>query len=170
MIPLEIELKNRTVQAEILERNGHFITASIDGKIYEIDLQKMESGIYSILHKGKSYEMEITRNKKKNNYSVQTNGHDWDIQIVDAEIRYQRNHSKGKLANNINHISSPMPGKVVKIPVKQGQEVKEGETVIIISAMKMESEYKAPKDGRIKKINVKEGDNIEGNQVLITLE
>ena len=170
MTPLEIELKDRTVQAEILERNGHIIVAAIDGKIYEIDLQQMESGIYSILHKGKSYEMEISRNKKRKNYTVQTNGHNWDIQIVDAEIRYQRNHSKGKVANNINHISSPMPGKVVSIPVETGQEVKEGDTVIIISAMKMESEYKAPKDGRIKKINVKEGENIEGNQVLIALE
>ena len=45
-----------------------------------------------------------------------------------------------------------------------------GETVIIISAMKMESEYKAPKDGTIKKINVKNDDTIEGNQILIELD
>jgi biotin carboxyl carrier protein len=114
--------------------------------------------------------MEINRNKIKNNYSVQSNGNQWNIQIVDAEVRYQRNHQKGKLESKVNYISSPMPGKVVKIPVKPGQKVKAGETLIIISAMKMESEYKAPKDATIKKINVKEGDNIEGNEVLITLE
>ncbi len=170
MTPLEIEIKDRTLQAEILERNSHYLIASIDGKIYEVDLQKMESGIYSLLHKGRSYEMEITPNQTKNNYSVQTNGHSWDIQIVDAEVRYQRNHNKGKLGLNENHISSPMPGKVVAVLVEEGQEVKEGETLIIISAMKMESEYKAPQDARVKKINVREGDNIEGNEVLIELE
>ncbi len=170
MTPLEIEINGRTLQAEILEKNSHCLIASIDGKTYEVDLQKMESGIYSLLHKGRSYEMEVTRNEQKNNYSVQTNGHVWDVQIVDAEIRYQRNHNKGKLGTNENHISSPMPGKVVAIPVEEGQEVKEGDTLIIISAMKMESEYKAPQDARVKKINVKAGDNIEGNEVLIELE
>ncbi len=63
-----------------------------------------------------------------------------------------------------------MPGKVVKVLVNKGDSVKEGETAIIISAMKMESEYKAPKDGVIKKVNVKDGDTIEGNQILIELE
>jgi biotin carboxyl carrier protein len=170
MTPVEIELKDRTVVAEILEQDGHYITASIDGTIYRIDLEKMEAGIYSLLFEGKSYEMEINRNKIKNNYSVQSNGNQWNIQIVDAEVRYQRNHQKGKLESKTNYISSPMPGKVVKILVKPGQQVRAGDTLIIISAMKMESEYKAPKDAKIKKINVREGDNIEGNEVLITLE
>ena len=63
-----------------------------------------------------------------------------------------------------------MPGKVVKILFKEGQEVKKGETVIIISAMKMESEYKAKKDGIIKKILIVEGATIDGNQTLVIIE
>ena len=54
--------------------------------------------------------------------------------------------------------------------VEVGDVVKEGETVIIISAMKMESEYKAPKDGIVKKVNVKNDDTIDGNQILIELD
>ena len=54
--------------------------------------------------------------------------------------------------------------------VNEGDQVKEGETVIIISAMKMESEYKAPKDGIIKKIHVKNEETIDSNQVLIELD
>jgi biotin carboxyl carrier protein len=49
--------------------------------------------------------------------------------------------------------------------VSEGDTVKKGDTAIIISAMKMESEYKAPKDGVVNKINVKEGDTVEGNQI-----
>jgi biotin carboxyl carrier protein len=63
-----------------------------------------------------------------------------------------------------------MPGKVVKILVSEGDPIKKGETAVIISAMKMESEYKAPKDGLVKKINIKEGETVEGNQILIELE
>jgi biotin carboxyl carrier protein len=48
--------------------------------------------------------------------------------------------------------------------------IKKGDTAIIISAMKMESEYKSPKDGVIKKIYISEGEPIEGNQLLIELE
>ena len=63
-----------------------------------------------------------------------------------------------------------MPGKIVKILVKTGEKVEPGQTVIIVSAMKMESEYKAGKAGTIKEIHVDEGDTIEGNQLLITIE
>ena len=67
-------------------------------------------------------------------------------------------------------MTSPVPGKVVKIAVSVGQEMKAGETVIVIEAMKMQSNYKVTSDCRIKEILVQEGDNIAGEQTLITLE
>ena len=69
-----------------------------------------------------------------------------------------------------NTILCPMPGKIIKIPVKVGDTVKSGQTAIIISAMKMESEYKVKKNGVIKEVLVKEGDTVEGNQALIVIE
>ena len=63
-----------------------------------------------------------------------------------------------------------MPGKVVKIPVTIGDIVKKGDTVITISAMKMESEYKSPMDGEISKINVTEGSTVTAGQILIEIE
>ena len=62
-----------------------------------------------------------------------------------------------------------MPGKVVKILVKEGDEVKAGTPVIIVEAMKMQSEYKVVNDCVIRKINVQEGEKIAGNQTLIEL-
>ena len=76
----------------------------------------------------------------------------------------------GHEAEDADHISTPMPGQVVKILVEEGQKVKGGETVIIVSAMKMESEYKVQKDRVIKQILVKEGENIDGDQPLILFE
>jgi biotin carboxyl carrier protein len=63
-----------------------------------------------------------------------------------------------------------MPGKVVRIPVIEGQKVTKGDTLIVISAMKMESNYNATLDGTVKKIHVSEGDSVTNNQPLIELE
>ena len=63
-----------------------------------------------------------------------------------------------------------MPGKIVKVLFDVGDKVKAGDTVIIVSAMKMESEYKVKTDRVIKEIKVKEGDTIQANQPLVIIE
>ena len=170
MTPYEIELKDRTVQAEILEQKEDTVKVSVNGKIYDLDIRKVEPGTYSLLHQGRSFEMQITEGKKRNEYHVQLDGRGWGVQIIDAEVRFQRNRHKGKMENGMHEISSPMPGKVVKVLISEGEEVKEGQTLIIISAMKMESEYHAPRDAKVKEVLISEGDTIEGNQPLITFE
>jgi biotin carboxyl carrier protein len=67
-------------------------------------------------------------------------------------------------------VQSPMPGKVVKILVAAGDEVKSGQGVAVVEAMKMENELKAPRDGKVKSIGAKEGQPVEAGQTLITLE
>ncbi len=170
MTSYEIELKDRTVQAEVIEQGKDTVKASVNGKIYELDIRKVEPGVYSLLHAGKSLELQVTEGKKKNEYTVHLDGRNWDVQIIDADVRFQRNRNKGKPENGMQDISSPMPGKVVKVLVQKGDEVKEGQTLIIISAMKMESEYHAPRDAKIKDVLIQAGDTIEGNQPLITFE
>ncbi len=67
-------------------------------------------------------------------------------------------------------IRAMLPGVVTKILVKEGDEVKAGDTVMILEAMKMENEVKSHKDGKIKQILVKEGDRVENGDVLVVLE
>lgn len=67
-------------------------------------------------------------------------------------------------------IKAMLPGVVTKILVKEGDEVKAGETVMILEAMKMENEVKSPKDGKIKQILVKEGDRVEAGDILAVME
>ena len=63
-----------------------------------------------------------------------------------------------------------MPGKRVKVLVKSGDPVKEGDTLVIVSAMKMESEYKAGKDGVVSEVLVNDDDTVDGGQVMVVLE
>jgi oxaloacetate decarboxylase alpha subunit len=66
-------------------------------------------------------------------------------------------------------VPSPLAGNIFKILVSPGQHVEEGDTVIILEAMKMETEISAPKSGVVGSINVKEGDSVQVGQSLLTL-
>ena len=66
-------------------------------------------------------------------------------------------------------VTSPMPGKILRILVKEGEQVKTGQGLVVLEAMKMENDIPAPKDGVVKKILVKEGDTVDTGQPLIEL-
>jgi biotin carboxyl carrier protein len=63
-----------------------------------------------------------------------------------------------------------MPGTIVKVPVEPGQEVKKGQTLVILESMKMENELKAPRDGVVGRVEVKAGQSVEQNKVLVTVQ
>ncbi len=166
---LEINVDGQSVNVELLGKDGNMHKIAIDGRIYDVDLVMVEQGIYSILYKNKSYNVELTPGKEPKSYSINTLYNSFDVKILDAEAKYLNSRKQDDLGDD-NVISSPMPGKVVKILVNKGDKVKAGETVIIVSAMKMESEYKVKQDRVIKDIKVKEGDTVDGNQPLVIVE
>jgi len=166
---IEISLNNRTANIELLSRDKNNIRIKVDEKTYDLDIVMVENGVYSLLMDGKSYNVELIQNQSNKKYIVNTLYNSQDVEIIDAESKYLKSRKKDDIDDNLA-ISSPMPGKVVKILVKKGDKVKAGETVIIISAMKMESEYKVKKDRIIKDILIKEGDTIDGNQALVLIE
>ncbi|MCK4852870.1 MAG: biotin/lipoyl-binding protein [Bacteroidales bacterium] len=167
---LEIRLNDRLSNVELVSKESNKLLIKVDDKLYELDMIKVGEGMYSILLEGKSYNVEIIEKDSAKQYNVNTPGKSYDLEIIDAETRYLMSRKGNDLEDADNIISSPMPGKIVKIPVKAGDKVETGQTVIIVSAMKMESEYKAGNTGIVKEVHVSEGDTIEGNQPLITIE
>nr|WP_305034252.1 DUF2118 domain-containing protein [Myxococcus sp. CA005] len=67
-------------------------------------------------------------------------------------------------------VTAPMPGKVVKVLVKVGDEVKEGQGLVVVEAMKMENELKSPKAGKVTELFAKEGTAVENNAKLVMVE
>lgn len=167
-MPTEININDRKALVEVISRDGNSIVISIDGKRYDADVLMVEEGVYSILIDNRSYNIELVQTEGKT-YLVNTYSKSYNVEIVDAESRYLRGRRRTD-ADEEAVISSPMPGKVVNILVKVGDKVKAGDTVIIVSAMKMESEYKVKKDRIIKEIKVKEGDTIKAHQPLVVIE
>ncbi|WP_430811203.1 MULTISPECIES: biotin/lipoyl-containing protein [unclassified Carboxylicivirga] len=168
-MPIELKINTRRARIKILEQEGSQYKVDIDGRLYHLDLVKVEADTYSILMDGRSINMEMIEGNTLNEYKVNTMDNYYEIEVIDAATRY-RNASKAAMDAGSNIISTPMPGKIVKIPVQEGDTVEQGQTLIIVSAMKMESEYKSPIDGMVKRIYVKEGDATEGNQPLIEVE
>jgi len=165
----EVKINNRHSTIEVLSREGNQFTILIDKNHYELDIAEVEKGVYSILHKNRSFNVELVEGKNSKSYIVNTLYEAFDVEIIDAETKYLMNRHKDD-GEDENTISSPMPGKVVKILFKEGDSVKAGETVVVVSAMKMESEYKVKQDRKIKRILVKEGDTVNGDQPMVVIE
>lgn len=169
MKQLEIQVGDRVAKVSLESGNGSELRISIDGVVQDVDIIMVERGVYSILLDGRSYNVELIEQGSPKKYHVNTIFNYYDVEVVDAESKYQKNRKKlDELDNSV--ISSPMPGKVIKIPFKVGDLVKAGDTVVIVAAMKMESEYKVKSDRKILEIRVKEGDTVGANQPLIIME
>jgi biotin carboxyl carrier protein len=164
---LEVHLNKRKATVELLYQEDNKVRITVDNTIYELDIVKVEEGVYSILLNNKSYNIELFQNGGSRSYIVNTYLNTYQVEIIDANTKYLRSREKSIFGQAENNIYSPMPGKVVKICVKVGDHVKKGETVIIVSAMKMESEFKAKNDGVIKDILTSEGTTVNGNQILV---
>ncbi|MCF8299319.1 MAG: hypothetical protein K9J13_17350 [Saprospiraceae bacterium] len=167
---LEISLGKRKETIELIEQDGNKLKILIGNTEYELNVVKTSKGTYSILHEGNSYDIAVVREKNHKNYIVNLEAHSYNVEIIDAETKFQKLKQKDDMDNGDNTIISPMPGKIVKILVKEGQKLEAGDTAIIISAMKMESEFKAKRKGVVTKINVKEGDIVEGGKKLIVIK
>lgn len=167
---MEIKIDGRVAHVQEFARNGNMVTMLVDDEIYEVDALRVSEGIYSILYKGRSYNIEMIAGTSPRHFTVNSLYNTYNLEVIDAQARYRMSREKGSHADEGKTIMSPMPGKVVKILVSEGDEVTAGQTLIVISAMKMESEFKAAVDGVVKRIAVKEGDTVEANKELITID
>lgn len=166
---MEIHIGDRIADVSLVNKEGNSVSIAIDGVLYDVDVVMTENGACSILHDGKSYNAGLTRSNGGKNYKVNMHFSSYTVDIVDTQAKYLRMKKSNKEKQNDN-IASPMPGKVVKIPVKVGDRLNAGDTAVVIEAMKMQSNYKVNADCLIKEILVQEGDAVNANQVLIALD
>lgn len=142
----------------------------LDGNPVSINLE--QSGmteLYSMLFDGASHELLIE--SERFNYNVTLYGEQFAVQIEDER---SRRLNAGRLipadqSGNAS-VNAPIPGLVVKVLVEEGAEVTEGQSLVILEAMKMENEIRSVRNGTVTKINVTPGQRVEQNAPLILLE
>jgi len=105
---------------------------------------------------------EFTFNINSKKISVTTKN---ELDVLTEKISGGKKDGKMK-----NEIHSPMPGVILKVNIKEGDEINKGDVILVLEAMKMENEIKASRDCRIKKINIMEKQSVNKNDLLIVLE
>lgn len=142
----------------------------IDGMMYNAGIIDLMNNYFRLVINEKEHEVWLSANEKRIN-CITYNGSQFiarrqDLLIPDEAI----DSSASVLGKDKHKVISPMPGKVIKIPVDEGQEVKEGETLLIVEAMKMENNITAPYDAVIEKLNVNVGDAVDGSSALVVMQ
>jgi len=166
---MEIHVGNRIADISLLSKDGNKVQVSIDDIPYEVDIVMAENGACSVLYNGKSYNVGLVRSEGGKNYKANLLFSSYSVDIVDTQAQYLR-MKKGNEEKQTDKVISPMPGKIVKIPVQKGERLTAGNTVMVIEAMKMQSNYKVNADCTVKEILVNEGDAVNSNQVLMVLD
>ncbi len=97
------------------------------------------------------------------------NGQQRQVVVRDQSVVTEEAVREKADKSNPKHIGAPMPGKVLKLNVKAGDEVKAGDVLMVTEAMKMETNIKAKEDGRIAEVKFKEGDKVEKDDLVVVL-
>ncbi|MCL5005525.1 MAG: biotin/lipoyl-binding protein [Acidobacteria bacterium] len=145
---------------------------AIDGEPLETDWAEIAPGTYSILLGGRSYEAHIARAAGdhpggSNSWVVTIGEHDFNLEARDPRAR--RHAGEAAVQEGPLEVLAPMPGRIVRILVSQGQEVARDQGLLVIEAMKMQNELRAPRAGRIMELHVREGIGIETGSRLLRL-
>ncbi len=140
---------------------------TIDGQEHLVDAHQVQDGVWSVLHGADSFEVDIQG--KEEEYEVLIAGDCYKFTLMN-EQRKAIMRAAGKGGAGKAMVTSPMPGKVVKILVAAGEEVKAEQGVIVVEAMKMENELKSAVAGTVKEIFVKEGEVVESGAKLVFVE
>jgi biotin carboxyl carrier protein len=145
----------------------------IDKKtVLNLDSLKVSDSEFHVLQNNNSYKAEITKanfNQKK--YTVKVNNNTYNVNIFNEldtlikEMGFEIGTTK-----KVNEIKAPMPGLILAISVKVGQEVQEFDPLIVLEAMKMENTLTSPRAGIIKSISATNGETVNKNQLLIEFE
>ncbi|MBT8319311.1 MAG: acetyl-CoA carboxylase biotin carboxyl carrier protein subunit [Gramella sp.] len=141
-------------------------------EINSLDTQKTSENHYHLLKDNRSYKAEIFKPDFLNrNYQIKINSNIYSVKINNDLDRLidEMGLSLGS-SQQINDIKAPMPGLILEVNVKEGDEVKEGDYLLVLEAMKMENTLTAPRDGVVKSVTVKKRDTVEKNQLLIEME
>lgn len=132
------------------------------------DYKQSKDGQVSLILDNSSYLVDIV--PEGTDYTVYTRGSHRNVSILNDE-RILRDSLMGRRGlGGLENLKAGMPGKITKIFVKAGDQVKAGDPLLIMEAMKMENEMKAASDLKIDKIHVKEGNSIESGALLISFK
>jgi len=152
-------------QVEVTENGSEYAICPENGSPLQVDARAVGGGRWSLLVGDRSYEVRVQ--KDRSTFTVEMAGRTWSFHLSDPARALVR--SRGRAGRGAGLVKAPMPGRVIRILVEPGQEVKSGEGIVVVEAMKMENELSAPRDGVVSQVHVTEGQTVESGAALIQI-
>ena len=144
----------------------------LNGNETSVDLVELRDGHFHIIKDNKSYSAALVSfNAEEKLLVLNINGTEYEVSVKDKnDLLLQQLGISSQSSSAVQSVKAPMPGLIINIAVNVGDEVKKGDSLLILEAMKMENVIKSPRDGKIKKINTELRKAVEKNQVLLEFE
>ena len=147
-----------------LERDTAGWRVILDGRPVAVDAVEIAPNTLSILLDGQSFEISVTP-APDGKLKLQTGTQEFTAEVIDPRAWSGRRHGSVE-AEGRQQIVAPMPGKVVRLLVKEGDRVEAGQGLLVVEAMKMQNEIRSPKSGTVERILAKEGQPVNSGEVL----
>ncbi|MFQ6091348.1 MAG: acetyl-CoA carboxylase biotin carboxyl carrier protein subunit [bacterium] len=161
----EFRLSGEIYKIKIDFENGIYRVDVGSGSV-DVDARPISENCLSLIVGGRSYKVLIATNEKKS--YVHINGHHFCLEEAEEVARtgYARG---GGIATGEQSVSAPMPGTVVTVQVKEGDEVEKNQSLVIVESMKMENALRSPIKGCVKRIHFGDGDLVDAGVPIVEL-
>ncbi len=150
-----------------VDQNGKGLL--INGGKVTADVQQLNASAYHVINNLQSYNVEVVGfNTAEKTAEIKVNNNTYNVTAKDQfDILLDKLGLSSLKAAKVSEIKAPMPGMVLKVFVNEGMEIKKGDNLFVLEAMKMENIIKAPADVTVKNVKIKPGDKVEKGQVLM---
>jgi acetyl-CoA carboxylase biotin carboxylase subunit len=169
LMKLDFYFENNIRTVEISDKNSTLINFIFENKKYSANVERFRENKIDFILDDKFYSAAVSQDKSGFVW-ISVSGFIFKMKRKDFLPYDSQNNSDENDSHASDTVFSPMPGKVIKILVRSGDEVKKGDILLIVEAMKTENRITATKAGKIAEIRTKENENVGVNKVLVTYE
>jgi biotin carboxyl carrier protein len=161
----DVTIDGKNYRLDLNRADGRW-SCRLDGREVEVDAVLARPDVLSLRVANKAYEIRSER--VANELYLWVGSARFAVEARDP--RSLRGRTRAGDDHGTRKIVAPMPGKVVRLLVREGDEVETGAGVVVVEAMKMQNEIKSPKKGTVKKVLVSEGAAVNAGDVLVIVE
>lgn len=148
-----------------IERSEHGDVATVDGARLDIAVVHAAGNRFVLTVNNEPFAIIIESDRR-----VSVNGETYEVEVLDERRQRLARPAGNGLTREALTLKAIMPGLVVEVSVAPGDEVRAGDGLLVVEAMKMQNELKAVREGRVKRIHVEPGQTVNTGDTLVTLE
>jgi biotin carboxyl carrier protein len=161
------------IQVKINDKHEFTVEGNtLNGAETSWDIIALNDHSFHVIRNNKSYNAVLVNfDREEKTMTIKVNGTEYELSIRDKfDLLLQKMGISATASSAVQNIKAPMPGLIISISVNVGDEVKKGDALLILEAMKMENVIKSPRDGKVKAVKVELRKAVEKNQVLVEFE